>query len=119
MIPILGLAPKLHAQGGLVGEGGSSSELLAQVEFQLWCWWSGSGALYRPGGRPTDSQSSCPKSDPEFSLAPGLPCSVTGKYTAGRMADIGSLCGRPIVVSRSGMVVLERAPGLWKFHRAS
>ena len=41
MIPILGLAPKLHAQGGLVGEGGSSSELLAQVEFQLW---SGSGS---------------------------------------------------------------------------
>ena len=64
-------------------------------------------------------RASCPKSDPEFSLAPGPPCSVTGKYTAGRMADIGSLCGRPIVVSRSGMVVLERAPGLWKVHRAS
>ena len=35
IIHILGLAPKLHAQGGLVGEGGSSSELHAQVEFQL------------------------------------------------------------------------------------
>ena len=44
---------------------------------------------------------------------------MTGGYTAGRMADIGSLCGRPIVVSGSGTVVLEGAPELWIVHRAS
>ena len=32
-IPVLGLAPELHAQEVLVGEGGSSSELHAQDEF--------------------------------------------------------------------------------------
>ena len=33
MIPVLGLAPELHALEVLVGEGGLSSELYAQDEF--------------------------------------------------------------------------------------
>ena len=48
----------------------------------------------------------------ELSLAVGLPSNVTGGYTAGRMADIGSLCSRPDWVSRSGTRVLEGAPEL-------
>ena len=119
MIPVLGLAPELHALEVLVGEGGSSSELYAQDEFLEWCWGSGTGALYRPECRPTDSPSSCPNWGLELWLADGLPCCVTGEYTAGRMADIGSLCGRPIVVSGSGTVVLEGAPKLWAVQRAS
>ena len=119
MIPVLGLAPELHALEVLVGEGGSSSELHAQDEFLKWCWGSGTGALYRPERRPTDSPSSCPNWGLELWLADGLPCCVTGEYTAGRMTDIGSLCGRPNVVSGSGTVVLEGAPKLWAVQRAS
>ena len=116
MIPVLGLAPELHALEVLVGEGGSSSELYAQHEFLKWCWGSGTGALYRPECRPTDSPSSCPNWVLELWLVDGLPCCVTGEYTAGHMADIGSLCGRPIVVSWSGTMGLGGAPELWAAH---
>ena len=46
----------------------------------------------RPGSRPADSPSSWSKWKGELSLAVGLPSNVIGGYTAGRMADIGSLC---------------------------
>ena len=68
--------------------------------------------LYRPGSRRADSPSSWSKWKGELSLAVGLPSNVTGGYTAGRMADIGSLCSRPDWVSRSGTRVLEGAPEL-------
>ena len=68
--------------------------------------------LYRPGSRPADSPSSWSNWKDEFSLADGLPSNVTGGYTAGRMADIGSLCGRPNGVSWSGTMGLGGAPEL-------
>ena len=55
---------------------------------------SGTAGLYRPGSRPADSPSSWSKWKGELSLAVGLPSNVTGGYTAGRMADIGSLGSR-------------------------
>ena len=70
------------------------------------------GGLYRPGSRPADSPSSWSKWKGKLSLAVGLPSNVTGGYTAGRMADIGSLCSRPDSVNRSGTRVLEGAPEL-------
>ena len=61
---------------------------------------------------PADSPSSWSNWKGELSLAVGLPSNVTGGYTAGCMADIGSLCSRLDSVSRSGTVVLEGAPEL-------
>ena len=59
-----------------------------------------------------DSPSSKSNWKVELSLAESLPSNVTGGYTAGHMADIGSLCCRPIGVNRSGTVELEGAPAL-------
>ena len=78
----------------------------------MWCWGSGTAGLYRPGCRPADSPSSWSNWKDELSLAESLPSNVTGGYTAGRMADIGSLCCGPKGVSQSGTVELERAPAL-------
>ena len=63
-------------------------------------------------GRPIHQAPGQNKWKGELSLAVGLPSNVTGGYTTGRMADIGSPCSEPDSVSRSGTRVLEGAPEL-------
>ena len=71
----------------------------------------GSAGLYRPGRRPENSPDSRSIWNGELSLANELPMDSWGWYTAGRMADMGSLSCRPDWVTCAGTLELDGSPG--------